>query len=194
MALQSGHAASVCEPHFGAVFDAGLTDFYGWTVPKDFGLLAGIAIPGGHAAPGHAEATHVRFLEVLRGSGFSIGPETARASAPISRPTSLTQLCPGRDDVLLVGEAAGFISPSSAEGISYALISSAALADALASGLADAGARYRASVAPLALKVGVKGAKGAAIYGRLTRRAIMRSGIMAVCPLQPLLGEVASGM
>jgi flavin-dependent dehydrogenase len=79
--------------------------------------------------------------------------------------------------VLLAGEAAGFISPSSAEGISYALRSAAALARALECGLDGADSRYRAASWPLALDVGIKALKSSAIYGQTTRRLIMRSGV-----------------
>ena len=185
VAIQSEHETGRCDPHFGAVFDARLTDFYGWTVPKEDRLLAGIALPGGNTTPGHAAEVHARFLEVLRSAGFSLGAEIAHSSAPISRPTSLRQLCPGRDGVLLAGEAAGLISPSSAEGISYALRSGADLALALDAGIAGVESRYRAAVAPLAARVVLKGAKGAAIYGRMTRRAIMRSGVAAIGAVEP---------
>lgn len=193
VALQSEHEAHRCEPHYGAIFDARLTDFYGWTVPKEGRLLAGIALPGGAAAPGHHAALHARFIDTLRAAGFSLNQEISRASAPISRPTSLSQLCPGGQGVLLVGEAAGFISPSSAEGISYALRSSTALASALGTGISGAEARYRVAVAPLALKVALKGAKGAAIYGQGARRAIMRSGVRSVRNVEPLV-RVAPGV
>jgi geranylgeranyl diphosphate/geranylgeranyl-bacteriochlorophyllide a reductase len=82
--------------------------------------------------------------------------------------------------VLLAGEAAGFISPSSAEGISYALSSAALLARSLQPGLSGAAQRYRGAVAPLAFKVGIKGAKSAAIYASASRRLVMRSGIGAI--------------
>jgi len=189
VALQSEHEIDKYEPHFGAVFDERLTDFYGWTVPKEDRLLVGIALPSGAGEPRHAAEVHARFVEVVRSAGFMIGAEIARSSAPISRPTSLRQLCPGGNGVLLVGEAAGLISPSSAEGISYALRSGADLALALDEGISGVEARYRAAVAPLAARVALKGAKGAAIYGRMTRRAIMRSGIAAI-GTRPVLEHV----
>jgi geranylgeranyl reductase len=158
------------------VFDADLTDFYGWTVPKRGDLLAGIAVPGGQGAA----ATFDEFVNRLRTGGFRFGAELSRASAAISRPTNILQLCPGNGGVLLAGEAAGFISPSSAEGISYALSSAALLARSLQPGLSGAAQRYRAAVAPLAFKVGIKGAKSAAIYSSTSRRLAMRSGIGAI--------------
>ena len=78
------------------------------------------------------------------------------------------------------GEAAGFISPSSAEGISYALRSAAHLAGALEPGLEGAGARYASAALPLAIRVGLKAVKASAIYGVSVRRAVMRSGLGAL--------------
>jgi flavin-dependent dehydrogenase len=117
------------------------------------------------------------------------GTRLALSSAMISRPTNLLHLCPGAGGVHLVGEAAGFISPSSAEGISYALKSAAALAGALEPGLEGADARYRAAAWPLALNVGIKTLKASAIYGRTTRRLIMRSGLGAIAD-RPQVGGV----
>ncbi len=177
VAVQASFELSSADPFYGAVFDEHLTDFYGWTVPKRGDLLAGIAMPSGAGAA----ATFDEFVRRLRSSGFRFGAEIARASAPISRPTSVLQLCPGNGGVLLAGEAAGFISPSSAEGISYALVQCrfAGLARYRPE-LAGAPQRYRAAVAPLALRVGIKGAKSAAIYASTSRRLIMRSGIGAI--------------
>jgi flavin-dependent dehydrogenase len=94
--------------------------------------------------------------------------------------------------VLLAGEAAGFISPSSAEGISFALASAARLADACERGLEGAGARYVERAMPLALRVGVKAAKGSAIYGAAVRRTIMASGIGSI-PQEAALGPFSLG-
>jgi geranylgeranyl reductase len=176
VAVQASFELSSADPFYGAVFDADLTDFYGWTVPKRGDLLAGIAVPGGQGAA----ATFDEFVNRLRTGGFRFGAELSRASAAISRPTNILQLCPGNGGVLLAGEAAGFISPSSAEGISYALSSAALLARSLQPGLSGAAQRYRAAVAPLAFKVGIKGAKSAAIYASTSRRLAMRSGIGAI--------------
>jgi len=112
----------------------------------------------------------------------------------VSRPSRPSHLFAGTGRVLLVGEAAGFISPSSAEGISYALRSAAHLAAALEPGLEGAGARYAAAALPLAIKVGLKAAKASAIYGVSARRAVMRSGIGALpdrtaALAPPTLGE-----
>jgi geranylgeranyl diphosphate/geranylgeranyl-bacteriochlorophyllide a reductase len=75
------------------------------------------------------------------------------------------------------GEAAGFISPSSAEGISYALRSAAALARALDPGVEGWDRRYRAATAGLTVSVLLKRLKSPFLYRPLLRRAVMRSGL-----------------
>ncbi len=176
VAVQAECEQHAGDPYYGAVFDARITDFYGWTIPKGDRVLVGIALPAGDGTVGRFD----RFLEAVRANGFGVGSEVGRSSAAIARPSNPWHLCPGAGGVLLAGEAAGFISPSSAEGISYALKSAAILADALHSGLAGADARYREVAWPLACKVGLKAAKASAIYGAATRRLIMRSGLGSI--------------
>lgn len=177
-AIQAIYDSGASDPFFGAIFDESLTDFYGWTIPKGNTIVVGAAFPTGTGVPERFDA----LVAKLRASGFRFGRELSRGAAPISRPTRPGHLFVGRGRVLLTGEAAGFISPSSAEGISYALRSGADLAHALESGLEGAGSRYVSAAWPLALKVGAKAAKGSAIYGTATRRLLMRSGIGALPP------------
>jgi len=181
VAIQAEYGLAKADPYYGAIFDAGMTDFYGWTIPKGDRLVVGAAF---RAGDGYA-ARFDDFVTRLHTSGFRFAEEIARSSAAIARPNSLMQLCPGSGRVLLAGEAAGFISPSSAEGISYALTSAAALANALEPGLAGADVRYRAGTWPIALKLAGKAAKASAIYGVWTRRLIMRSGLGSIPSERP---------
>lgn len=176
--VQAAFETEPGEPCYGAIFDRGLTDFYGWTVPKDDRILVGVALPPG---PGAAQRFE-RFVERTRLDGFSIGDEIGRTARRIVRPSNPWQLVGGHGAVALVGEAAGLISPSSAEGISYALRSSAALAAAAGVGLDGALERYRAIARPVAFEVVGKMARSRVIHGALARRAVMRSGIGAIQP------------
>jgi geranylgeranyl diphosphate/geranylgeranyl-bacteriochlorophyllide a reductase len=175
-AIQATFDALGTDASYGAIFDETLTDFYGWTIPKDGSMLVGAAFPSG---PGLG-ARFDEFVGRLRDTGFRFGGERSRTSAAISRPTRPDHLYAGVGNTLLVGEAAGFISPSSAEGISYALRSAAYLAEAIESGLIGVGARYTSAALPLALNVGLKAVKGSAIYGAGVRRLVMRSGVGAL--------------
>ena len=189
-AIQAAFDVSPGDPFYGAIFDESLTDFYGWTIPKGGALLVGCAFPAGAGTSSRFDA----FVSALRKRNFRFGRELSRMASMISRPSRPSHLFAGTGRVLLVGEAAGFISPSSAEGISYALRSAADLGGALAPGLDGAGARYAAAALPLAIKVGLKAAKASAIYRVGVRRAVMRSGIgalpdRATTLAAPTLGE-----
>jgi geranylgeranyl reductase len=162
--------------HYGAFFAPELTDFYGWTIPKDDRLLVGLAMPAGEGAPERFAA----FVEQVLGDGLALGRELTRSSASIARPRHPRELLAGDDGVLLAGEAAGLLSPSSAEGISYALRSAAALAGALEPGLDGAAARYRTALSPLAAEVTVKLAKAAAIHSSRSRHFLMSTGVGAI--------------
>ena len=187
-AIQAQYETSSADASYGAIFDASLTDFYGWTIPKGDTLLIGAAFPAGPGVTTRFDT----FVERLRGHDMRFGTRLALSSAMIARPTSLLHLCPGAGGILLAGEAAGFISPSSAEGISYALKSAAALAGALEPGLTGAGARYRSAAWPLAATVGVKALKSSVIYGAATRRLIMRCGLGAIPEQQNAAGLPAA--
>ncbi len=175
-AVQAVFAGASAPAHYGALFDSSITDYYGWVIPKGDTTLAGVALPVG---PGVA-ARFDRFVDAAVSSGFRLGAELSRTSAMVFRAKRPAHLVLGDDRVMLVGEAAGLISPSSAEGISYALRSAAALADAAGWGLEGAGARYRRALAPVTAEVLAKIGKSSLIYGPATRRAVMRSGIGAI--------------
>ena len=175
-AIQAAFSAVATEPHYGALFDERLTDFYGWSIPKGDTTLLGGAFPAG---PGVGE----RFEELVsraRAQGVRLGEELGRSSAMIVRPTSLGHLLPGADAVLLAGEAAGFVSPSSAEGISYALRSAASAADALAAGPVGAAARYRGASAPLAAAIAFQALKARTVYASVPRRLALSTGLGAI--------------
>ncbi len=189
VAVQAVHSGTGSDPYYGAVFDDTLTDFYGWTIPKRDVTLVGAAFPVGADPAVRFE----RFVEGVRASGFAFGAELGRDSAMILRPTTLGHLVlgSGSGSVALIGEAAGFISPSSAEGISYALRSGRVLARALEPGLAGGVERYRREALPLQLDVVGRMVKSSAIYGPATRRVVMRTGFASIRE-QPALPSAAS--
>jgi geranylgeranyl diphosphate/geranylgeranyl-bacteriochlorophyllide a reductase len=164
------------DPHYGAYFDEDLTDFYGWTIPKGDSVSVGLALRTG---PG-ARCTFERFVTRLRDAGSSLGAVTGVRAAPLRRPASAGDVRLGNGTLLCVGEAAGLISASSAEGISYALRSGAACAAALQAGPNGAAARYACAAAPIVMDVLGKVAKARIIYTRAVRRAVMRSGVTAI--------------
>lgn len=163
------------EACFTAVFEPSAGDFYGWAIPKDGALLVGAAVRPGAAAPAAFERVKAR----LAGFGVPLGAVRTREGAWLRRPRRRDLLL-GRGRVALVGEAAGFVSPSSAEGISWALRSAAALAEALEPGLAGWEARYRAAARGLRRDLVLKRLKLPFMYRPWLRALALRSGAGAV--------------
>jgi len=168
-------AGAAQQASFTALFDAAATDFYGWAIPKGDEVLVGAALRPGAAAPPGFE----RIKAALGACGVPLGPVRAREGALLRRPGP-DDLVLGGGPVALVGEAAGFISPTSAEGISWALRSGAALADALAPGLEGWEARYRAATAPMRRRLLAKRLKLPVMFRPWLRRLALRSGAGAL--------------
>ena len=108
------------------IFDSTLTDYYIWMIPKCRRLILGGAFPLGINISS-AMQTVKRKLETF---GLQLGTPFKREAAQIVRPLRQSDFCFGDARIILVGEASGLISPSSAEGISSALISAFYLAEA----------------------------------------------------------------
>jgi len=114
--------------------------------------------------------------EALARCGMRLGRLVRREGAPLLRPDRAGQLLPGGGRVALLGEAAGWVSPSSAEGFSYAFRSAIALADSLADGVDGAADRYARACGSLRRDILGKLLKSPFMYTPWLRGAIMRSG------------------
>ena len=98
--------------YYGAVFDDEITDFYSWTIPKEDRIILGSAL-----APRGDVLRRFDLLKTrLKEYGFDFGERLARNGAYLYRPVRGSHICTGGGRIALVGEAAGLISPSSAEG------------------------------------------------------------------------------
>jgi len=176
IAIQEWFDARHPPPHFSSIFDARITDFYSWTIPKEETLLVGAALPPGR----EAGARFARLKGILADRGFCLGRPIRRSGAFLLRPRGLRHLCLGRGRVALAGEAAGLISPSSAEGISYAFRSALALARAFQKNPSDCLRLYGRGILPLKINILQKSLKAALVYSGALRRMVMRSGILSL--------------
>lgn len=185
IALQGSFDGASADPYYGAFFDEALTDFYGWSIPKGATTYVGMAVRRGLGAGRRFD----EFVDRLRERGCSIGSPLHRESAPLRRPSLPGHITLGSDSLALIGEAAGLISASSAEGISYALRSARILAGALAGGVGGAAGRYRIGMTPIVADVVGKMLKARVLYDTGARRLVMRSGVTAIreAGLQPAL-------
>jgi flavin-dependent dehydrogenase len=121
----------------------------------------------------------------LARQGLQLGKTIAREGAVINRPVSINQIYTGTGGVALLGEAAGWISPSSAEGISYAFKSARCLGEALNEDPAGFSRRYARKTRNMRFNIILKNLKSPLMYNKLFRRAILRSGVNSVDVVSP---------
>jgi flavin-dependent dehydrogenase len=163
-------------PYFSTLFDPEITDYYCWTIPKEDFLVIGAALHPKVDIPGRFGL----LKERLRDNGLGFGKVIRREAAFILRPTKLEQLSTGAGSVALLGEAGGWISPSSAEGLSYAFRTAMILADVLKESPKNLQPRFRRKIAPLKINILIKNMKSYVIYGRLLRNIVMKSGLQSM--------------
>ncbi len=164
-------------PYFVAAFDRYVTDFYSWMIPKNGRVIVGSAIP---------KSRDVRFkFTVLKAelmqAGFALGEPVYESGAVLLRPWPYGSVDSGQGRVLLIGEAAGLISPSSAEGVSYAVRSAVCLARAFEEhGKRGVAAEYDRRLWKLKASIGVKSAKSPVMYNPFLRGLVFDSRLLSI--------------
>lgn len=176
ISIQQVFSCNATVPYYTALFDATLTDFYAWTIPKDGEHLLGAALE----INGHEWETFKRLKEKLTAKGYEFGHLLRTEGAFINRPLSPASFDSGSDKVLLIGEAAGAISPSSAEGISYALKTSLMLAESINEGMAGCAKRYARNALAIKKNLFLKRLKSPAMYQPTLRKLAIQSGLMGL--------------
>ena len=161
------------QPFFSSIFDSDVTDYYSWTIPKRNALIIGTAVTPGAGAYDKFNLLKSR----LKDYGYRFGETLHTEGAYILRPLRQKQILTAKDSVALIGEAAGFISPSSAEGFSYAFRSASLLAKALDPDLKGFEKRYNSYAGPLKTNISMKNLKSRILYNPFLRGMIMRTGI-----------------
>jgi flavin-dependent dehydrogenase len=154
------------------IFDSTLTDFYLWTIPKCSQLILGGAFPLGT----NVSSIMQTVKEKLESLGLHLGTPFKREAGQILRPLRQSSLCFGDARTILVGEASGLISPSSAEGISNALVSALCLSESFRPSGFDP-SLYRRLLRKRLWSLWLKKFKMPLMFHPLLRQFVMRSGI-----------------
>ena len=176
ISIQEWFESPDCIPYFTAIFDEEISDFYSWVIPKENYLLLGAAL-----RPRENTREKYNLLKTkLTQIGFNFHSKIKTEGAYIYRPKKVSQFYVGRDGIALVGEAAGAISPSSAEGISYALKSALYLAQSLEDGIDGFLDRYKQKVTNIKLNLLIKNLKSPSMYNPFIRQLAMKSGIQSI--------------
>ena len=161
---------------FVAMFDEEISDFYSWIIPKDDSIIFGSAIEEGK----DATTFHNLQKEKLKKYGYDLSTPTKKEGCHLLRPLSGREICLGKENAALIGEAAGLISPTSAEGISYAMLSADALGNALVEDKDNFSALYEQNVNPLKKNISKKMLKYPAMYNKTVRKMIFILGVGAI--------------
>jgi len=176
IAIQEYYKMDSSLPYFSSIFDDDITDFYSWTIPKDDLLVLGTAVKP-------KDKPYEKFMalkEKLILRGFEFGPCVKRNGAYLLRPEKLDQIYLGKANVALIGEAAGWISPSSAEGISYSFRSAYALANAIQQRPDNIIAEYYRNTNKSRLNIKMKHLKSPFMYNTFLRKVAMKSGLLSM--------------
>ena len=167
-------------PYYSCIFDQKTSDSCSWTIHKGSYVIFG----GAFDRQGCRKAFDEQKSRLESFLGNSFGDAVKTEACLVSSPRTMRDFCTGSYGVFLLGEAAGFISASSFEGLSSAMLSGKLLADAFVEGkaLSDIQVIYRKSTAPLRLRLRIKSVKRKLLCDPTVRALIMRSGIQSIQP------------
>lgn len=177
-AIQEWYADTQEKPLYFCLFDEKNTDCYSWGISKDGCFIFGGAYPQKYCS----ERFNAQKNALIK-MGYNLRNPIKREACVVLRPSRFRDFCCGENGAFLIGEAAGFISPSSLEGISWALESAMSLADALVS--ENPNRKYIKNTLKIRLKLRIKELKCPFMYNPVLRRLVMKSGIRSVEAIQP---------
>lgn len=172
------------KPLYACVFDPENTDCYSWALMKDGNFIFGGAYP----EKGARDAFERQKVRLEKEYGFKFGEPIKTEACFVLRPKNAKSFCLGKENVFLLGEAAGFVSPSGLEGISSALLSGEYLADAFNG---NDGGRYESNVdcirknyekqaKKIKRRMMLKLLKCPPMYTPFLRKYVMKSGLTSI--------------
>lgn len=172
VALQQWFKDTHPSPFYSCVFDNYTTDCYAWSISKDGFFIFGGAFAMKEGRE-HFEALKTRLVPF----DFRFGEPVKNEKCTVLCPSRWKDFVCGKENAFLIGEAAGFISASSLEGISYALDSAEILAGVLHQAPENANAVYERKTLGLRIKLMGKVVKNRCLTTPWIRSAIMKSGV-----------------
>ncbi len=162
-------------PYMFSIFDNRVSDYYSWGIQKEDTLIVGSAIDDKYKAKEKFDL----LLDDLHELGFVLGDEIKREGALLVRPKHMSEVFIGTKLVHSIGEAAGLISPSSSEGISFALRSGRYLAEVVNNSYLNYRNEYAKSVSKLKKSMFIKEKKSRLMYGKTSRKLIIKMGVLS---------------
>ena len=164
-------------PIYTSIFDKSLGKSYSWTISKNQYFVVGGAFP--------EETCNDNFEELkskLRNKGYKFSKDklVKREGCYVYLSNAFNSVHIGKDNIYLIGESAGMISPSSLEGISYAMDSGRILAEVLNKKLLNSNHEFFKKTLKLRTKLKLKIIKRPFMYNKFLRKLVMKSGLQAI--------------
>ena len=172
VAIQQWFEERHATPFYSCIFDPETSDCCSWSISKDNSFIY-----GGAFAAKDSKLNFERQKKKMERLGFVFGEPIKTETCMVLRPSLSTRFQTMANGAFLIGEAAGFISPSSLEGISYGITSAQLLARLFNEGKEH---RYHAKTFSIRLKIFIKVLKCPFMYHPLLRYLVMKSGITSI--------------
>jgi len=163
------------QPFYSCIFDSHLTDCYSWGLSKNGKFIFGGAFP-----MKNGKQNFELLKQKVQVFDFHLENPIKTEACLVLRPVNPFQFCCGKDNTFLIGEAAGFISPSSLEGISYAFESAYILSNLFNSNKTVSSSKYNMATLPIKLKLILKLLKNPFMYNEFLRTIVMKSGYKSI--------------
>lgn len=162
-------------PFYSCIFDSQLTDCYSWGISKNNLFIFGGAFP-----IKKGRKNFEKLKTKIKDYGFILEEPLKTEACLVLRPSSPFEFCCGKDNSFLIGEAAGFISPSSLEGISYSFESAYILSKIFNECKKISSSKYRMATMSIQLKLILKLFKNPFIFNQTLRTLVMKSSIQNI--------------
>jgi len=176
VSIQNWYETDENLPYYTSIFDQSVTDFYSWVIQKDHHILIGTAIPRGS----NPYEKFNLLIDNLKKAGHDLEIPVKKMGTVIMRTRKNKQIQLSLDHIGLIGEAAGLISPSSAEGISYALKSASYMAEAINQNNLNFQKKYNRKCTGIRRNIWIKNIKSYIIYNPFIRKIVMLSNVLAL--------------
>lgn len=158
-----------------SVFDSNICDYYSWGIKKEDILIVGAAINDKNNAKQKFDILIDRLNEI----GFDLNNEVKKEGSLLIRPQKYGDVYLGNKFIHVIGEAGGFISPSSSEGISFALRSGRYLAESINKSFINYSYYYKKEAKKLQNAMFIKEKKSKLMYSKFFRNIIIKTGILS---------------
>ena len=172
VAIKQWFAEAHAVPFYSCIFDNAVTDCYSWSISKDGYFIFGGAYPMKDGQT-RFEALKTKMADFA----FHFGEPVKSEKCTVLFPSRWQDFVCGKENAFLIGEAAGFISASSLEGISYALDSAEILHNTMVKDADSANQAYWRATRTLRLKLYSKILKSRCLTAPALRKWIMQSGV-----------------